>query len=131
MTRRLVVALAVLAGALWAQPALAATITVNTTNPNTGLDGKCSLIEAIYNADHGTGEYPECTAGSAGADTIELASNATYTFTGALTKAGQVGVFLPVTQGPHDERSSLGRAGVEELAPGIQLGLQPVEGLFA
>jgi hypothetical protein len=97
MTRRLVVALAALAGALWAQPALAATITVNTTNPNTSVDGKCSLIEAITNADHGTHEWADCAAGSAGADVIDLASGATYTFTGALTNAGQVGALaLPV-----------------------------------
>ena len=45
--------------------------------------------------------------------------------------AGQVGVLLPVTQGSHDGRSGLGRAGVDAAAPGGQVGLQPVEGLLA
>lgn len=97
MTTRIAIALAVVAALLWVEPASAATITVNTTNPNTGFDGKCSLIEAITNADHGTGEWSDCTAGSSGADVINLASGATYTFTGALTNAGTTGALaLPV-----------------------------------
>src|SRR3954454_9757460 len=91
MNTRIAISVAVLAALLWAQPASAATITVNTTSPTTGFDGKCSLIEAITNADHGTGEWSDCTAGSSGADVINLASSATYTFTGALTNAGQTG----------------------------------------
>jgi hypothetical protein len=100
MTRRIAISVAVfavLAGGLSARPAEAATITVNSTNPNRGFDGACSIIEAIDNADHGTGEWPDCAAGSAGADVINLASGATYAFTGALTNAGQTGALaLPV-----------------------------------
>jgi hypothetical protein len=91
MRKRIAITLSVLGGLLWAQAASAATITVNTTNPNTGFDGKCSLIEAITNADHGSGEWPDCTAGSSGPDVINLAAGATYSFTGALTGAGTTG----------------------------------------
>jgi hypothetical protein len=91
MMKRIAIAAVALVGVVSVQPAYAATITVNTTNPNAAFDGKCSLIEAITNADHGTGEWSDCTAGVSGADTINLASAATYTFTGALTGAGTVG----------------------------------------
>src|SRR3954447_4215520 len=91
MRTRIAITIAVLAGLLWAQAASAATITVNTTNPNTGFDGNCSLIEAMQNADHGTHEWTDCAAGTSGADVINLASSATYTFTGALTGAGTTG----------------------------------------
>ena len=101
MTRRTAIVVAICVGLLWPQAASAATITVNTTNPNTGFDGQCSLIEAITNADHGTGEWSDCTAGTSGADVINLASGATYTFTGALTNAGQVGALAtPVVTTP-------------------------------
>ena len=101
MRKRLAITVALLGGLLWAQAASAATITVNTTNPNTGFDGKCSLIEAITNADHGDGAWSDCTAGSSGADVINLASGATYAFTGALTGAGTTGALaLPVVTTP-------------------------------
>src|SRR5262249_30594189 len=45
--------------------------------------------------------------------------------------SGQVGVLLPVTQGLPEERPSLGRTGVEELAQRPQVGLEPVAGLTA
>ncbi len=50
-------------------PALAATIVVNTTADSTATDGKCSLREAIGNANANARTYPDCTAGS-GADII-------------------------------------------------------------
>ncbi len=60
-----------------ALPAAAATIPVTTTNPAVAADGQCSLIEAIYNANGDAQTHADCPAGS-GADTIELASSATY-----------------------------------------------------
>src|SRR5262249_28659460 len=53
----------------------AATITVQTSNPNIAADGQCSLIEAIVNANNDAATYPDCAAGS-GADTIVLPANA-------------------------------------------------------
>jgi hypothetical protein len=94
---RIAICLVVVAGLVSAQSAHAATITVTTTNPARGFDGQCSLIEAIDNADHGTGEWPDCAAGSSGADVINLGSGLTYTFTGALTGGGTTGALaLPV-----------------------------------
>ncbi|HEY7118834.1 MAG TPA: choice-of-anchor Q domain-containing protein [Tepidisphaeraceae bacterium] len=69
----------------------AATITVTTNNPaiNDG-DGKCSLIEAIVNANDQAATHPDCLAGSA-PDTIVLpkgnhvltaVDNSTYEDTG-------------------------------------------------
>lgn len=55
-----------------AQGAQAATITVTTNNPNIDDgDGKCSLIEAIVNANDDFATHPDCAAGN-GADTIVL-----------------------------------------------------------
>lgn len=57
----------------------AATITVNTTAA--GLiagDGLCSLAEAIFNANQGSAGYPNCAAGSAGADIINMNAIGTY-----------------------------------------------------
>ncbi|MEE4273802.1 MAG: choice-of-anchor Q domain-containing protein [Thermoanaerobaculales bacterium] len=62
-----------------ALPAAAATIPVTTTNPAVAADGQCSLIEAVMNANTDTANNADCPAGS-GADTIELASSATYVF---------------------------------------------------
>jgi hypothetical protein len=55
-----------------AQSASAATINVTTNIPdiNDG-DGKCSLIEAIVNANNDAATHPDCVAGD-GADTIVL-----------------------------------------------------------
>jgi hypothetical protein len=65
----------------WAAPcAYAATITVNSTNmtlpPST--DGQCTLIEAMESA-NGQGLWPDCAAGSAGGNVIELQVGQTYT----------------------------------------------------
>ena len=83
---RFAVAASLLAGLFAIAPmprALAAAILVTTTNPNVNLgDGQCSLIEAINEANTTGGSGGDCTAGSAGADTIELAAGATYTLTG-------------------------------------------------
>ncbi len=69
----------------------AATITVTTNIPAiNGSDGKCSLIEAIVNANDHAATHPDCAAGS-GSDTIVLpktilalgaVDNATYGATG-------------------------------------------------
>jgi hypothetical protein len=64
--------------------ASAATIKVNTKIPGIISDGKCSLIEAIENAnDTATGQpHADCAAGDpAGADTIELPKMQTITLT--------------------------------------------------
>jgi hypothetical protein len=60
-------------GQLWA-----ATITVDTVNPNPVPDGWCSLIEAIENANDDAAVHADCPAG-AGADVIELGLGLTYT----------------------------------------------------
>ncbi|MBL8045774.1 MAG: CSLREA domain-containing protein [Anaerolineales bacterium] len=70
---RLGLAVAVLAGWLWAAPtqiARAATITVTTTEDENNTDGDCSLREAIRAANTDT-TVDACPAGS-GTDTIEL-----------------------------------------------------------
>ena len=62
----------------------AATITVSTTDNTVAVDGKCSLREAISNANTDTGPSAapgECPAGS-GADTISLPAG-TYAVPGA------------------------------------------------
>ena len=53
------------------QAANAATITVNTLVPKIAADGKCSLIEAIINANNNAATHADCAAGS-GADVIQL-----------------------------------------------------------
>lgn len=64
-----------------AQGADAATITVTTNIPdiNDG-DGKCSLIEAMINANDDAATHPDCAAGN-GADTIMLPKGSTHTLT--------------------------------------------------
>jgi hypothetical protein len=61
-----------------AQSASAATITVTTNVPdiNDG-DGKCSLIEAIINANDDAATHPDCAAGD-GEDTIVLPKKAKF-----------------------------------------------------
>lgn len=54
-----------------------ATIRVNTTDPALVQDGRCSLIEAIENANSDAATNSDCPAGS-GADVIELATASTY-----------------------------------------------------
>jgi hypothetical protein len=62
-----------------AQSVNAATINVTTNVPdiNDG-DGKCSLIEAIINANDDAATHPDCAAGD-GADTIVLPKDSTIT----------------------------------------------------
>src|SRR5258705_5579716 len=67
--------------ALGQSAAHAATITVNTRVPKIkSVDGLCSLIEAIVNANDDAATHPDCAAGS-GADTIELPAAGTLTVT--------------------------------------------------
>ncbi|HEY2988124.1 MAG TPA: right-handed parallel beta-helix repeat-containing protein [Candidatus Binatia bacterium] len=58
--------------------AQAATITVNTNIPKILADGKCSLVEAIINANNDALTHPDCAAGS-GADTIVLPAASVHT----------------------------------------------------
>ena len=58
----------------------AATIKVTTNVPKINPDGKCSLIEAIINANADAQIYPDCPAGD-GADTIVLPAKSTHTIT--------------------------------------------------
>ena len=77
----------------------AATITVNTNIPAiNAADGKCSLIEAIENA-NGTATHADCALGSVGADTIVLpkathalsaVNNSTYDATGLPVITSQI-----------------------------------------
>src|SRR3954469_15958788 len=53
---------------LFASPSFAATITVNTT-AGIAVDGRCSLVEAVFAANNNNNAGGDCTAGS-GADTI-------------------------------------------------------------
>jgi hypothetical protein len=54
----------------------AATITVTTNSPGiSDLDGRCSLVEAIVNANDDAAMHPDCAAGS-GADIIVLPKGA-------------------------------------------------------
>jgi hypothetical protein len=66
-----------------AQSAGAATTTVTTNVPDINdSDGKCSLIEAIINANNDAATHPDCAAGS-GPDTIVLPKDSTQTLTSA------------------------------------------------
>ncbi len=60
--------------------AIAATINVTTSVPDSNADGQCSLIEAIVNANDDAATHADCTAGS-GADTIVLPASSTHTLT--------------------------------------------------
>ena len=75
--------LALSGGATWAQPeAPEATITVVNGQVAVNANGKCSLIEAIQNADSKTNGQPnnDCAAGNpSGADTINLPANGLFT----------------------------------------------------
>ncbi len=63
--------LALLGLGLWAAPASAAVITVNTTADENGTGAGCSLREAIRSANENTA-IGGCVSGAAGADTITL-----------------------------------------------------------
>jgi hypothetical protein len=68
--------------ALGQKPALAATITVAPgTPPAIRNDGRCSLIEAIVNANADAATHADCVAGR-GADTIVLSVGSVQTLTG-------------------------------------------------
>ena len=64
----------------FAQGIDAATITVTTNKPGIKADGKCSLDEAIANANDDAATYPDCSAGS-GADIIVLPQSSSIKFT--------------------------------------------------
>ncbi len=61
-----------------ALPARAANILVDIDVPDIAADGKCSLIEAIRNANADAALHPDCAAGS-GADVISLPGGSTLT----------------------------------------------------
>jgi hypothetical protein len=82
------------------QGAQAATITVTTNKPGINPDGKCSLIEAIINANDDAATHPDCAAGS-GADTIVLPRRRTHTLTSVHQNFGSPGpTGLPVITSP-------------------------------
>src|SRR5262249_45424184 len=64
-----------------AQAGQAATITVNTTVAKIADDGKCSLVEAIINANNDAKTHADCDAGS-GPDTIMLPAAGAHTIPG-------------------------------------------------
>ena len=68
----------IVAALAFAAPALANTITVNTTADTLANDGSCSIREAIINANNDAATWPDCAAG-AGADIIVLPAG-TITF---------------------------------------------------
>lgn len=73
-------------------PASAATITVFNGEVNVAANGKCSLREAIINANNGDQTHADCAAGSVGADTIDLPANGTF-----LIKNGYATVYYSLT----------------------------------
>jgi hypothetical protein len=77
--------------------ATAATITVTTSIPGINPDGKCSLIEAIINANNDAATHSDCAAGS-GADTIVLPRRRTHTLTAVNNSS--FGSGLPVITTP-------------------------------
>jgi CSLREA domain-containing protein len=95
---RVLIAILYLFGILFvAQPARAATLTVNSTADNvTAGDGNCTLREAITNANlagGGDSTSGDCVAGSAGADTITFdatLSGATIRLGSTLTLASDI-----------------------------------------
>jgi hypothetical protein len=66
--------------ALGGNPVQAATLTVTATNPNISADGRCSLIEAIVNANADARLHADCVAGS-GTDAIVLPAGSVHTLT--------------------------------------------------
>lgn len=73
-------------------PAGAANITVFNGEVNVAANGKCSLREAIINANNGNQTHADCAAGSVGADTIDLPSNGSF-----LIKNGYATVYYSLT----------------------------------
>jgi hypothetical protein len=68
----------------------AATITVTTNLPTIVADGRCSLPEAIINANDDAATHADCAAGSGG-DTIVLPASATHSLNAPLAGADYVG----------------------------------------
>jgi CSLREA domain-containing protein len=66
-----------------ARPAYAGTITVNTTQDQTGAGPECSLREAIQSAN--TADFGGCTGATAGQDVIQFSVNGTFTVGGTST----------------------------------------------
>ncbi|MBN7796949.1 choice-of-anchor Q domain-containing protein [Parahaliea mediterranea] len=80
--------LVALTAALLALPAHAAVIQVEPGEVARSVNGKCSLLEAVDNAENLNGtdvSGGDCAAGDSGADVIELSANATYTLTGPVS----------------------------------------------
>src|SRR5258706_1989670 len=73
-----------------AQGVDAATIVVTTNKPDIKADGKCSIIEAIINANDDAATHPDCIAGS-GADTIVLPPSSTITFSSSMPENAWLG----------------------------------------
>ena len=90
---RLAVCLLFAALFVWAAPARAATIAVNSGDDNTSAgDGACTLREAINNASSDSDTSGgDCAAGEAGSDTIEVSASV-----GTITLAS----FIDVTLSP-------------------------------
>ena len=84
--------------AMPARPALAATITVNSTSfTPTRRDCQGPLIEAMENARNANQGYPDCAAGAAGGNVIQLQAGMTYAVPRAWTNAGKpAAIGLPV-----------------------------------
>jgi hypothetical protein len=57
----------------------AATITVTTNVPSIAAEGRCSLVEAIINANDDVATHSDCPAGN-GADVIQLPPKSTHVF---------------------------------------------------
>lgn len=75
----------------------AATITVDTADARVRPDGRCSLIEAIFNANADAAVSADCPAGS-GSDLIVLPANATLRVRAVYDAYGPTGLPLITTQ---------------------------------
>ncbi|MFN7952724.1 MAG: choice-of-anchor D domain-containing protein [bacterium] len=78
--------MALLSALLWAAPAPAATIVVNSSSDTAnGSDGGCTLREALANAAANAATYGDCVAGSAlpTVDVIQFSGVSSITLTGA------------------------------------------------
>ena len=84
----LALALAAVVLALIAKPALAATITVNTTDDEYNADGDCSLREALHAANTNTAR-DACPAGGTGTDTINVPAGTYVTATDTTDAPGE------------------------------------------
>src|SRR5258706_1233651 len=73
-----------------AQGVDAATIVVTAKKPDIKVDGKCSMIEAIINANDKAATHPDCAAGN-GADTILLPAASTITFSSNTLENARLG----------------------------------------